>query len=44
MPLGDFTDKDKKIMEHTAMHCPVAISLHPDMIKMVCFYWQDQDQ
>ena len=39
MPDGRYTDKDKKIMEHTAMHCPVAISLHPDMIKQVTFIW-----
>jgi putative redox protein len=39
MPQGDYTDKDKKIMEHTAMHCPVAISLHPDMVKVVSFFW-----
>ena len=39
MPDGRYTDKDKKIMEHTAMHCPVAISLHPDMIKRVTFIW-----
>ena len=41
MPVGDYTDKDKKIMQHTAMHCPVAVSLHPDTIKRVTFIWPD---
>ncbi|MCW3126167.1 MAG: OsmC-like protein [Bacteroidetes bacterium] len=39
MPVGDYSDKDKKIMENTALTCPVAISLHPDLVKVVSFFW-----
>ena len=39
MPAGDYSDKDKKILEHTALTCPVAISLHPDLVKAVTFLW-----
>jgi uncharacterized OsmC-like protein len=41
MPDEAYTDKDKKILEHTAMTCPVAISLHPDLVKDVTFIWHD---
>lgn len=41
MPDVHYTDKDKKILEHTAMTCPVAVSLHPDLVKDVTFIWQD---
>lgn len=34
-----YTDKDKKILEHAAMTCPVFESLHPDMKKTVSFLW-----
>jgi len=39
MPQNNYTDKDKKILEHTALTCPVAISLHPDLVKAVTFVW-----
>jgi putative redox protein len=34
-----YTDKDKKILEHTALTCPVIESLHPDCKKTVLFIW-----
>ena len=34
-----YTDKDKKILEHAAMTCPVIESLHPDIKKTVSFLW-----
>ena len=34
-----YTDKERKILEHAAMHCPVLLSLHPDIIKTVDFIW-----
>ncbi|HTH83675.1 MAG TPA: OsmC family protein [Mucilaginibacter sp.] len=37
---GDYTDKEKKILENAALTCPVAISLHPDVIKTVDFGWE----
>lgn len=41
MPDTSYTDKDKKILEHTAFTCPVAVSLHPDLVKSITFIWQD---
>ncbi len=40
-PSGNFTDKDKKILEHAAMTCPVFLSLHPDLKKTVTFNFPD---
>jgi putative redox protein len=34
-----YTDKEKTILEHAARYCPVAVSLHPDVIKTVDFGW-----
>jgi uncharacterized OsmC-like protein len=34
-----YTDKDKKILEHAAMNCPVIHSLHPDITKTISFSW-----
>jgi len=36
---GEYSDKDKKILEHASLTCPVYISLHPDLIKTVDFGW-----
>jgi putative redox protein len=36
---GDYSDKEKKILEHSALTCPVAISLHPDIKKTISFGW-----
>lgn len=33
------TEKQKKILEHTARTCPVIFSLHPDIKKEVVFHW-----
>jgi len=38
-PKNGYTDKEKSILEHTAMTCPVFHSLHPDMIKTIKFEW-----
>lgn len=35
----NYTDKEKKILEHAAMTCPVIESLHPDIKKTVSFLW-----
>lgn len=32
--------KMKEILERTALHCPVLLSLHPDIKKEVTFDWQ----
>lgn len=34
-----FTDKQKTILEHAALTCPVYLSLHPDIKKTVTFHW-----
>ena len=34
-----YTDKEKKLLEHAAMTCPVIESLHPDIKKTVSFLW-----
>ena len=33
------SDKDRKILEHTANTCPVLFSLHPDIEKVIVFNW-----
>src|SRR5476649_838365 len=32
---SDYTDKEKSILEHSALTCPVAVSLHPDVKKTI---------
>lgn len=36
---NSYDDKQKKILEHAAMTCPVFQSLHPDLKKTVSFHW-----
>lgn len=38
-PKNNFSDKEKKIFEHTAHTCPVAKSLHPDLKQVLEFVW-----
>lgn len=37
----DYDDKTKKIMEHTALHCPVKNSLHPDIVLNISFEYSE---
>ncbi len=37
MPKNNYTDKQKSILENTAINCPVAKSLHPDINQQVVF-------
>ena len=39
MPKNDYSDADKKLMEHIALTCPVALSLHPDLEQVVELVW-----
>lgn len=34
-----YTDKQKKILEHAALTCPVEKSLHPDIKRVINFNW-----
>jgi uncharacterized OsmC-like protein len=36
----DTSDKNKTILERSAMTCPVLLSLHPDIEKEVTFNWK----
>lgn len=39
MPANDFSEKQRIILERAAHTCPVAKSLHPDLIQNVLFNW-----
>jgi uncharacterized OsmC-like protein len=39
MPKNGFTDVQKKILEAAARTCPVALSLHPDLVQVMDFEW-----
>lgn len=39
LPAG-ISEKDRKILEHTAKTCPVLYSLHPDIEKVILFHWE----
>lgn len=34
------SEKSRKILVHTANTCPVHYSLHPDIEKVISFYWE----
>ena len=40
MPDGNFSDKERKLLENAALTCPVAKSLHPDLMQDVTFHWK----
>lgn len=39
MPANNFSEEDKKLLEHTARTCPVSVSLHPDLVQTMDFVW-----
>ena len=39
MKLDDTSEKTKKILEHVALNCPVAKSLHQDLIQKISFQY-----
>ena len=36
---SNISQKNRKILEHTANTCPVLYSLHPDIVKEIAFHW-----
>jgi uncharacterized OsmC-like protein len=36
-PSNSYSEKQKTIIEHAARTCPVALSLHPDLIQTITF-------
>jgi len=40
MPPGNYSEKEKDILKNAAVTCPVAKSLHPDIIQGVTFNYQ----
>jgi putative redox protein len=38
-PKNDFSEKDKMILEAVAKTCPVALTLHPEVLQTVQFNW-----
>lgn len=39
MPKNNYSDKERKLLEHAAHTCPVAKSLHPDIIQKIEFIY-----
>ena len=39
MPANNYSEKDKKLLEHAAYTCPVAKSLHPDIKQEIKFIY-----
>lgn len=38
-PDNNYSEEQKKMIETAALHCPVAKSLHPDLVQTVKFVW-----
>ncbi len=38
-PQSPYNDKEKMLLEKAALGCPVALSLHPDLVQEVHFNW-----
>lgn len=39
LPANNYTEEQKKMIETAALHCPVAKSLHPELVQTVKFVW-----
>ena len=39
MPMLDISSKDREILEATGRTCPVARSLHPDILQVIDYQW-----
>lgn len=36
-----YTEEERQFIEHTAHHCPVALSLHPDVVQTMVFEYPE---
>jgi putative redox protein len=41
---AEYSSKEKMILKHAAMTCPVFESLHPDMEKVITFYFNGVEE
>ncbi len=39
MPGKNYSEKQRLILEHAARTCPVALSLHPDLVQNITFHY-----
>jgi uncharacterized OsmC-like protein len=39
-PAKNYSNKDRNVLEQTALHCPVAKSLHLDLVQKLNFIWK----
>jgi putative redox protein len=39
MPHNDYSEKDRALLENAARTCPVARSLHPDLVQTIRFHY-----
>lgn len=44
MPKRSYSTKEKGILEHAALTCPVAKSLHPDLMQTVKFHYSESEE
>jgi len=44
IPAGDYTEKDRTVLKRAALTCPVAKSLHPDLLQNVVFNFGNQQE
>lgn len=41
MPARHYAEKERAILEHAARSCPVALSLHPDLVQTINFHYPE---
>jgi putative redox protein len=44
LPAGDYTEKDRTILKRAALTCPVAKSLHPELLQNVVFVFGGEEE